>query len=81
MECDNDEKIGVYSKNDVKIAISEQEKKEINVVFDYYKNTKDFIKKDTEIGKVKIFIKNNLLFEEKIYNIVDIKSQVKYENK
>ncbi|MBE7061498.1 MAG: D-alanyl-D-alanine carboxypeptidase [Clostridiales bacterium] len=67
------EKCGVYVKNDVTLPLKESEIKNIKIVDDYRKILKKPIKKDTEIGSVKIYCQNNLLFEEKIYTIVDIK--------
>lgn len=65
------DKVGVYVKNDIILPISKNEKDYLKIKLNY-SNIKGFIKKDSEIGKVEIYCKNNLLFEEKIYNIVDI---------
>ena len=68
----NGQKIGVYIKNDVLLPFEKKEINDIRVEFEYIDFNNKFIKKDSEIGKVLIYCKNNLLFSEKIYNIVDI---------
>ena len=70
-KCANGEKVGVYIKNDVIVPLSKKEKEKIIFKVNYNK-IKGHIKKDSEIGKVEVYYQNNLLFVEKIYNIVDI---------
>lgn len=67
------EKIGVYIKKDVCLPLTKNEFKNLKIDIKYDKNLIFPTKKDTEIGVVNLFVKNNLLFSEKIYNIVDIK--------
>ncbi len=67
------EKCGVYLKNDVILSLKESEMENLRFEYNYPKKIKKPIKKDQEIGSVKIYCQNNLLFEEKIYTIVDVK--------
>lgn len=69
---DSKDTCGVYIKNDVILPLTEEERKNIEIVYDYNKILKKPIKKDDEIGRIKIYCKNNLIFEEKIYTILDI---------
>lgn len=64
--------IGVYVKKDVIVPLTKEEYENVQIVFDYNKNLSKTIKKDSEIGFVKIMVENNLIFKEKIYNIIDI---------
>lgn len=65
-----DEKIGLYIKNDIIIPISDYEIKNLKILYDYPDNIDYTVKKDQEIGSIKIYCENNLLFEEKIYTII-----------
>ncbi|MBQ3115631.1 MAG: D-alanyl-D-alanine carboxypeptidase [Clostridia bacterium] len=66
------EKCGLCVNRDVVIPLTEDERKQIKIVGDYPKTIKKPIKKGGEIGSVKIYYQNNLLFEEKIYTILDV---------
>ena len=65
-----DDKCGLYVKNDVILPLTKQEKEKIKIEYEYPDKIVG-IKKDTEVGTVKIFIENNLIFSEKIYTIID----------
>lgn len=65
-----DDKCGLYVKNDVMLPLTKQEKEKIKIEYEYPDKIVG-IKKDTEVGTVKIFIENNLIFSEKIYTIID----------
>jgi len=65
----NGKKTPIHIKNDIIIPLKQDEREQINIQYDYPKTIREQIKNDTEIGFVKIFLKNNLLFEEKIYTI------------
>lgn len=67
------EKIGVYVKDDIYYPLKKEEDKAISFKFSY-KNFDKAIKKDTEVGKIDIYLKNNLIFSKKTYNIIDIKN-------
>ena len=68
----NNKKIAVYIKNDVILPLIEYEIKNIKIVYDYPDSIDFSIKKDQEIGSVKIYCENNLLFQEKIYTILEV---------
>ena len=70
----NGEKVGVYIKNDVYLPLRKNEYENVIIDIKYKNDLKYPLKKGTEIGVVNLFIENNLLFSEKIYNIVDIKN-------
>ncbi len=63
---------GVVVKNDVTLPLSQTELNEINIVYDYPETIGKNTKKDQEIGNIKIYLKNNLIFTEKIYTIIDV---------
>ena len=67
----SNEKCGVYVKNDVIIPLTNDEYENISVVIDVPQIIDFTIKKDESIGFVKFYHKNNLIFEEKIYTIIE----------
>lgn len=74
IEINNSErKCGIYVKNDIVLPLTESEKNSIQIIYDYPKTLSKPIKKDQEIGSIKICCENKLLFEEKIYTIVEVK--------
>lgn len=72
IDLQNGKKIGVYIKNDVSLPLSENETNKLKTEIVYNDISKGFIKKDTEIGKMNFYLENNLIFQEKIYNIIDM---------
>ncbi len=62
--------IGLYIKNDVILPLSNYEKDNLKIVYDYPKFINNNQKNDDEFGSIKFYIKNNLIFEEKIYTIL-----------
>ena len=68
----NDIKIPLVVKNDILLPLSDNEIKGIKTVYEYPESINKPINKDTEIGFVKIFSENNLIFQEKIYTIIDV---------
>lgn len=74
INIDNTDKtcaIGI--NNDIILPLTNDEKNDIKIVYDYPKSISKPLKKQTEIGLVKIYCKNLLIFEQKIYTIVDVK--------
>lgn len=65
-----DEKRGVHIKEDVIVPLTENERKSVEIVYDLPKTISRDKIKDAEIGFVKIYCKNNLIFSQKIYTIV-----------
>ncbi len=65
----NGENFALHVKNDIVLPLTEKEYEDINIQYFYPNNTDYLLKSNQEIGFVKIFSQNNLLFEEKIYTI------------
>ncbi len=66
----SDKKIPVYIKNDIVIPLTEAEKKNIKIVYDYPKNLNEQVVAEQEIGDIKIYTENNLIFTEKVFTII-----------
>ncbi len=58
---------------DLTLTLTRDEKENLNIEYEYPKTLSKPIKKQTEIGLVKIYYKNSLIFKQKIYTIVDVK--------
>ena len=67
----NNEKITIYIKRDIIVPLTEEEYKNLKIDFEYHKKLIKTAKKDEEIGFIKIYSKNNLIFTEKIYIMVN----------
>ena len=67
-------KCPLYIKNDIVLPLTKTEKERLKIVYDYEKKLDKNFKKDEEVGSVKIFIENNLLFSEKIYTILGVRN-------
>ncbi len=70
IDCEGGGKIGVCIKKDIILPLTKEEKENIKIILDLPNKLKKVDKNHKEIGNVKIYCKNNLLFEEKIYTIV-----------
>ena len=55
--------------------LTKNELENLKIVYDYPKCVQAPLSKDSEIGKIEIFLGNNLLFSEKIYTIEDVKTK------
>lgn len=64
-------KVGTYGK--FLYPLTEEEVENLRFTYSYPSVVDAPFKKDTEIGKVEIFLNNDLLFSEKIFTIEDIK--------
>ena len=64
------EKCGVYLKKDVILPLTQEEKDDLNIVFDYPDSIIPPFEKDREIGSIKIYSQNNLIFVQKVYTII-----------
>ncbi len=69
---DSDKTCGVYIKSDITVPLTENEHENLNIVYGYPKIIEKNTKKDSEVGTIKIYYKNNLLFQEKVYTINNI---------
>lgn len=66
----NGENVALTIKTDVVLPLTKEEFGGVNIVYDYPKSVKDNKITDKEVGFVKIYYKNNLIFKEKIYTIL-----------
>lgn len=66
-------KCGVYVKSDVVLPLDSYEKENLIIEYDLPTKLNLPIKKDQEIGNIKIMCKNNLIFNAKIYTIIEVK--------
>lgn len=69
----NNENCPLYIKNDVVLPLSTEELNNISIVYDY-SNRIENLDKDVEVGKIEIYIKNDLIFTEKIYTMISTKN-------
>ena len=67
---ETNENCALHVKNDVIIPLNVNEYNSLEIVYDYPKTLENLPKNDTEIGFVKIYCQNNLIFQEKIYTIL-----------
>lgn len=65
-----EEKRGVYIKEDVIVPLTESEIKNVEIKYELPEIISNTLKKDEEVGFVKIYCKNNLIFSQKVYTIV-----------
>ena len=63
---------GIYAKNDIVLPLTKSEFENLEIIYDYPKFINGTFNKDTEIGLVKIYSQNNLIFSEKIYTIIGV---------
>lgn len=68
----SDKKCAVYIKNDVVLPLRKNEEKNIKICYEFTRKVRVPVKKDSEIGIIKIICQNNLLFTEKVYTMLDI---------
>ncbi len=60
--------VALHVKNDIILPLNEDEFNNIEIKYDY-PDIIDTTKKDEMVGKIKIYLKNKLIFTEKIYTI------------
>lgn len=65
-------KIGLYAKNDVILPLTKNERENVRIELNHPLSLDFAFIKDTPIGEIKIFCKNNLIFTEKLYTIVGV---------
>ena len=68
----SDKKCAIYVKNDIYLPLTKSEKENLSVVYDYPDKLVPPLEKDETVGSIKIYYENNLLFSEKVYNIVEV---------
>lgn len=64
------EKIGVYIKSNIVLPMTDSEYENCKIEYEYPKFLDASVKKDEEIGSVKIYCENNLIFSQKIYTLI-----------
>lgn len=69
----SEEKCGIHILNDIVLPLTESERKNLKIVYDYPEILKKPFSAQKEIGILKIYSENELIFKEKIYTIIDIK--------
>lgn len=74
INSNQNEKVGVYVKNSLFYPLTIEEQNKLKTEINYTFNKGVYIKKGSSIGKINIYLKNNLIFSQKIYNIIDIKN-------
>lgn len=68
--------IKVFSKNGLKLALTEEEKQNIHISYDLPEKLTAPVKTEQEIGKVEVYYGKHLLFSEKIYTIEEVDSKL-----
>lgn len=68
----NGQKIGLYTDKDIYLPLKTEETNKIHTVIELFDNIKTPIAKNSNIGKIKFYIENNLIYEQKIYNIISV---------
>lgn len=64
------EKVGMYIKDDIILPLTDKEFENCKIVYDYPETIGKNVKKDEEIGSIKIYCENNLIFSQKIYTLI-----------
>ncbi len=68
--------IQVYSKNGLKLALSQDEFSQINIEYDLPEFLTAPVKIDEAVGKVEVYFGKHLIFSEKIYTIDEVGSKL-----
>lgn len=67
-DCKN-EKHSIAVKRDIILPIKSIDKDKIKIEYDYQDKIDKVIKRDQEVGQIKIYLENRLIFSQKIYTI------------
>lgn len=67
------ERVGTFSREGFKYPLTEDEYKKIMVQYEVPDSMNAPIKKELEVGKIKIYLDNHLLFSEKIFTMEEVK--------
>ena len=68
------EEVEVFTMKGFSYPLSEEEYQQVKIEYDYPSSIQAPLKKESIIGKVKIKLNNDLLFEENVYTIKEVKS-------
>ncbi len=66
---DKKEKVSITILNDVYIPLTENERESLKIVYNYPKTIESTINSNESIGEIEFYVKNNLIFSEKVYTI------------
>ena len=66
------EKVKIYVKNGFSYPLLDSEKDDITVETKYEENIDAPVKKDSEVGNISVYLKNQLIYCEKICTIEDV---------
>lgn len=69
------DKVKLYVKKGYSYPIMEKEKDNINVEYDYPEQLEAPIKKDSEIGEIKVYLEKDLIYSAKICTIESVKQK------
>lgn len=64
------DKIALIIKEDIILPLTKKEKESVKIVYYYPKKFSSINEFDENIGKIKIYLQNDLIFEQKIYSII-----------
>ncbi|MBE5757208.1 MAG: D-alanyl-D-alanine carboxypeptidase [Clostridiales bacterium] len=64
------EKCGLYIKNDIVLPLTKEEFDNVKIVYNHIESISKPFEKDKNVGSVDIYIKNKLLFSEKMFTII-----------
>ncbi len=70
----NKNSVKIYSKQGLSKVLTSQEKEQVSITYDYPDYLKAPLVKDQKVGKVKIIVNNDLIFNENLYIMEDVKS-------
>ncbi|MBE5754325.1 MAG: D-alanyl-D-alanine carboxypeptidase [Clostridiales bacterium] len=68
-EENNKNSYAIHVKNDIILPLTNEEKENIRIEYNYEKTVKSPLKSDEHVGYIEIYTQNNLIFKEKIYTI------------
>lgn len=71
---DSNKTCPIIIKDDIYLPLTKNEFDEIRISYNLPTQISNYVESNTEIGDIQIFAQNNLIFNEKIYTIVDIKN-------
>ena len=69
------EKVNLYIKNGYKYPLKDDEQDKIKFEIDFDEIIDAPVKKDTEVGEIKVYFENDLIYSEKIYTIEEVKEK------
>ena len=68
-EENSENSYAIHVKNDIILPLSNEEKENLRIEYNYKETVKNPLKSDEHVGYIEIYTQNNLIFKEKIYTI------------